>query len=128
MASILDKLGNAVKTKVEQAKATGCIIEHLDLGGTDFVYRSLNRSEWKELQTESINKAKGEEGGVLDPLRLAELKEEGEDAVVLAALIFPEHKDAKELNSYPAGYVSQLADRVTELSGFGEPEVEPVRL
>jgi hypothetical protein len=125
--SILEKLGEKVIAEVKAAKDSGCVIEHILLGDTDFIYRSLNRQEWKVLQRASLDKAKDAEGNV-DPMKVVEIKDESEDAVVMKALIYPKHESASELQGYPAGYISRLADHITVLSGFGENEVEPQKL
>lgn len=125
--SILEKLGKDVASNVESAKSSGCVVEHITLGGKDFIYRSLNRFEWKSLQQDAMRKAKGPDGNV-DPTKVVEIKDESEDAVVMKALIYPKHETVSELSSYPAGHISQLADRITELTGFGDMDVAPTRL
>jgi len=125
--SIISELGPNVEADVSTAKDNGCVVEYLKLGNSPFVYRSLNRLEWKGLQNDAISKSKGADGSI-DPMKVMELKDESEDAVVMRALIHPKHETVGELAGYPAGYVAQLADKITEASGFGEIEEEPVRL
>lgn len=127
MTSPIKKLGKDVESDVKHAKEHGCVVEYLPLGDNEFVYRSLNRLEWKSLQAESIQKTRGVDGSV-DPMKVIEIKDESEDAVVMKALIYPKHEKVSELANYPAGYIAQLADRVTELSGFGETDVVPTKL
>jgi hypothetical protein len=127
MTQLLKKLGKDAEADVKHAKEHGCAVQLLPLGDKTFVYRSLNRLEWKALQAESLNKTKGIDGTV-DPMKVIEIKDESEDSVVMKALIYPKHETVAELASYPAGYISQLADRITELSGFGEAAVEPTDL
>ncbi len=112
---------------VKIAKDNGCVVEKIDMDGHVFVYRSLNRLEWKSLQQETLKRVKGPDGNV-DPNKVLENKEDSEDSVVLKALIYPKHGTSVELAGYPAGYIAQLADRITELSGFGESDVAPERL
>jgi len=125
--SVLKKLGKDVESDVKKAKEHGCVVEYLPLGDSEFVYRSLNRLEWKTLHAESIAKTRGVDGSV-DPMKVIEIKDESEDAVAMKALIYPKHETVAELSNYPAGYIAQLADRITELSGFGESDVEPTKL
>ena len=125
--SLLEELGEAVQKDVAKAKDNGCAVQHINLGTQDFIYRSLNRLEWKILQKATLEGAQGPDGA-MDPVKLMEHKDKSEDTVVLKGLIYPDHDNASDLSHYPAGYVSQLADRITELSGFGEPTTEPVTL
>lgn len=122
-----DKLSVEVQAEVDKAKDNGCLVNQLDLDGNIFIYRSLNRLEWRRLQQETLKRVKGADGNV-DPNKVLENKEDSEDSVVIKALISPKHTTSAELAGYPAGYIAQLADRVTELSGFGESNAEPVRL
>ena len=125
--TLLDKLGKDVKADVKTAKDNGCAVQHIHLGTQDFVYRSLNRMEWKILQTATLKEAQAADGS-MDPLKLMENKDKSEDSVVMKGLIYPNHETPGDLSGYPAGYVTQLADRITELSGFGESTAEPINL
>ena len=125
--SVIKELGKDVEADVKKAKEHGCVVEYLPIGDNKFVYRSLNRLEWKTLQADSIAKTRGIDGSV-DPMKVIEIKDESEDAVVMKSLIHPKHETTTELANYPAGYIAQLADRITELSGFGETDVVPTKL
>lgn len=125
--SFLDNLNKDVKADIKTAKDNGCAVQHINLGTQDFIYRSLNRMEWKILQTDTLKSAQGDDGA-MDPVKLMENKDKSEDAVCMKAIIYPKHETPADLAHYPAGYVSQLADRIADLSGFGEATAEPTTL
>ena len=115
-----------IEEEVNTAKENGCIVAHLKLKDQHFVYRSLNRMEWKVIQKDTIKKASSAPEG--DTARSLEIKDETEEIVVIKSCMYPRFSDASDLTRYPAGWVSQLAEKITELSGFGELEAEPTIL
>lgn len=124
---IKKKFGEQTAKDVATAKQNGCVVQLIELGSAEFIYRSLNRMEWKSIQKQALKNAQGDDGQ-LDAVKMAENKDAGEESVVVRGLIYPKVSDPGDLSGYPAGYISQLADRITELSGYGETTAEPVLL
>ncbi|RMH18618.1 MAG: hypothetical protein D6698_06715 [Gammaproteobacteria bacterium] len=122
-----DQQAITVETAVSESKRAGCMVEMVTLGDQLFIYRSLNRLEWKQIQKALLNRAKGTDGNV-DTTKVLENKDEGEEEVVFKALLFPRYDTQSDLLHLPSGWVTTLADRITELSGFSNAAPEPTRL
>ena len=117
------ELSNDVRQLVDKAKENGSTVLGVGLNGTDFVYRSINRLEWRELQRGIQSRAKAAEAQDVT------IKDEGEDDVVMKALISPKLQSKQELLQLPAGVVTQLADLILRASGFTIAEdAAPVKL
>jgi hypothetical protein len=111
-----------IKQKVEEHKSKGFMVCALPISGVKYIYRSLNRAEYKSIQdlltkeAEVVKKNATEEEVAA---AAAAIKDTGELQLVKIALIYPELTE-----NTPAGVVATLADRIMEASGFGV-EVEP---
>ena len=134
-------LGDEVLAKIAKAKEEGHVVFSIKLAGVKYVYRSINREEFRELQLALANDAEkvklasdaakiGLKEG--DPAlakidselekKALDIREAGEDRLVVKGLIHP------ELNkNTPAGVSTTLADRIMEASAFGSEE-EPEML
>lgn len=125
-----------VKEVVDAAKAQGHMVYALPLAGVKYIYRSINRAEFRSLQQqladeaeqarlESVKKKAGLEEN--DPAiasidaalekQAVEIREKGEERLVRVGLLHPEFND-----NTPAGVSSTLADRIMEASAFGSEE------
>lgn len=125
---------------IDSAKAEGHSVYGINISGTKYYYRSINRSEFRELQeklTDEAEKARSEADKQKRGLKeddpqveainnklereATAIRDRGEDRLVQKGLIHP------PLNSNtPAGVISNLADRIMQASGYGseeEPEI-----
>lgn len=129
-----------VQSLINNAKSKGHSVYALNIGGVKYIYRSINRSEFRELQqhlsteAEELKRIADEKKAKLpkDDPKLAEvelfvekeaamIRERGEERLVGKALLHPSLNDHT-----PAGVAPTLADRIMEGSGFGneaEPEI-----
>ena len=108
-----------VQESVEKAKSAGCVVMSAKVNDMEFVYRSINRMEWRSLQQSLQSKIDNQSPGA---------KEDGEDELVMKALISPKIVDKAQIASYPAGVITQLAEYILQASGFGIMDSEPVKL
>ncbi len=110
-----------LKDKIEKLKSEGHSVHAITISGVKYYYRSINRKEYKDLQTSLYKMTESMKGTKPDAEIAIIVKDSGEEDLVKLGLIEPQ----LTANS-PAGVVSSLADRVMEASGFGvetEPEV-----
>lgn len=111
--------------KIAELKAKGHIVQAITIAGTRYIYRSLNRAEFRKLQevltaeAEAAKKTVAEDK--LEQEALA-IRDRGEDRLVKTALVSPEITE-----NTPAGAVTTLADLIMQASGFGV-ETEPETL
>ena len=123
--SIVKELG--IEDAVKNVKDNGCLVECAEIDDKKFVYRSLNRMEWKVIQKDTLKRATSPDGSI-DNTRALEVKDDTEEIVVVKGLLYPSLSDVTELTGYPAGYISLLAEKITVLSGFGDGDIETTRL
>jgi hypothetical protein len=136
-----EDISQEAQAKIDEAKAEGHVVFALKLAGVRYIYRSINREEFRVLQQqladeaeevrlEAIGKKKGLEED--DPRSLKidaglekkaiEIRESGEERLVLEGLLYPEFTQ-----NTPAGVPRTIADRIMEASAFGSDE-EPEML
>jgi predicted HNH restriction endonuclease len=114
-----NNISDEAKAAAEKAKAEGLVTMFIVIAGTQYVYRPINRKEWREhLKTQ--NKAIAEAGE--DKVKIFEVQEDAKEALVEAALVY------NESSVVPAGAIDILSDVILIESGFGPPETEPIRL
>lgn len=111
-------MDTALQNKIDEAKKAGHVVMSVRIGDTDYIYRSINRFEWRVFQNQLAKAGDKAEN-------LVNLRDESEEKVVKMALLHPMIAD---FNKAPAGLVSQLADLILKASGFGELEVTPTQL
>lgn len=141
MAAAKKGLAPEVKALVDRAKKDGHVVFSLKLAGVPYIYRSINREEFRELQqkladeaeearVEAVNKKQGlaeddpkvaEVDAQLEK-KAMEIREKGEERLVEKGLLHPQ----LSLNT-PAGVSTSIADRIMEASAFGSEE-EPEML
>lgn len=134
-------LNPEVQQIVDSAKALGHLVYSMNINGIKYIYRSINRSEFKELQELMVKEAetakaesdtKKKDIPDKDPrldlinqaleTKAAEIRERGEERLVAKGVLHP-----KIGANTPAGVSTTLADRIMEASGFGAEE-EPEQL
>jgi len=130
-----------VQSKIENAKSEVHSVFSLTISGTPYIYRSINRSEFKSLQEKMVKEAedarieaeaKKKDLPKDDPKielinqelerKATEIKDRGEDRLVSVGLVHPVLSP-----NTPAGVPSTIADRIMQASGFGVEE-EPEQL
>jgi len=141
MTTAKKSLAPEVQALVDQAKKDGHVVFSLKLAGVAYIYRSINREEFRELQQkladeaeeariEAVNKKQGLEeddpkiakiDAALEKKAMA-IRDQGEERLVEKALLYP-----KLTSNSPAGVSTSIADRVMEASAFGSEE-EPEML
>lgn len=119
----MSDLPDNVKSDVATAKANGCTVLSVSINKSQYVYRSINRLEYKKLQEDMLNSQKA-----ADEKTIAAVRDDGEEQLVLKALIHPRVASKLDLNGFPAGVISKLAELVMQASGFGDIEEKPVEL
>lgn len=123
-------MDNKVKEKINKLKADGHSVYSIVLASRTYIYRSVNRKEFRSLQDDIAKKtaALRKQGKVEDDPELendiTKLKEESEEHLVVMALVDPEAIHVGELESLPAGVVSSLSELILQASAFGS-EAEP---
>ncbi len=126
---------NPLQSLIDNAKQVGHSVFSVKIGGKVYVYRSINRREFRELQDslakraeeiKSTSKTVGK-SEVSQPdidTKIARLKEEGEEQMVLLGLISSPPITKAELDNFPAGVIASLSDKILMASGFGEEAEE----
>lgn len=131
-----DSLPAEVNVAVLKAKADGHSVFSINISGTKYVYRSVNRAEFRVLQeqlTQEAQKAKVEsdkakkglspDSPEMDAVNLKlekeaiDIRDRGEDRLVAKALLYP-----AVTSNTPAGVYTTIADRIMQASGFGSEE------
>lgn len=129
-----------VKSLIDAAKADGHTVYAINISGTKYYYRSINRAEFRELQeklTDEAEKARSEADRLKKGLKeddpqieiinnklereATAIRDRGEDRLVHKGIIHP----SLTVNT-PAGVIANLADRIMQASGYGnddEPEI-----
>jgi len=101
------------KDKIEAWKKEFGYLEWMAFDDEVFVYRSINRSEYRRIFTQS------------PPTALAEMESFVEEEIIKAALLFPAY-DTIDWEKR-AGLQRTLSDNIMRLSGF-QPTVGPRRI
>lgn len=120
---------NIDRQKIDELKKAGFRVFSAKIAGIETVYRSLSRREFREIQkkladkTEAMRKANPE----VSDAQIAQMKEEGEEQLVLKSVLSPQLDSELDLLNLPAGYIQSIAESVMSVSGFGET-IEPVEL
>jgi len=134
-------MDTAVKKLVDEAKAEGHVVFAINLAGVKYIYRSINRAEFRDLQALLANEAEEAKTAAdaaragleeNDPKLLEidtqlekkaiEIRERGELRLVEKGLLHPALSE-----NTPAGVSTTIADRIMEASAFGSEE-EPEML
>lgn len=115
------KISPAVKEAADKAKASGFEVSFTKIAGKEFLFRPVNRQEWRGLlkARNAAMLAAGE-----DKLKQAEVLEQELENLLTVSLIYPD----KGLETLPAGTVQTLCDAIMVASGFTGTDSEPVKL
>ena len=136
MTEKTNTLPTEVNEQIIKAKADGHLVFSINISGIKYIYRSINRAEFRELQEQLTNEAekakadadKAKKGLPADSPELEAInnklerealliRDRGEDRLVAKGLIYP----VLNINS-PAGIATTIADRIMAGSGFGSEE------
>lgn len=127
-------MNEQVKTKVDAVKAAGLPVFSVKMGARSFIYRGMNRREFRDLQTDLAKaadtiRAKFADNQAKMDSEIALLKEKGEEKLVLKCLIDPEIASELDVDTVPAGLITRLAELIMKASGFDDAEPsEPEQL
>lgn len=122
-------MDDKLKAKVEEVKQNGLPVFSVKIGANTYVYRGINRREFRELQSmmaklaEDLREKYKENEAKLNS-EIALLKEKGEEKLVVKCMLSPHLASDLDVDAIPAGAITKLADLVMKASGFddGEPE------
>jgi hypothetical protein len=103
------------KEKIEELKTKYGKIFKVNLGGVDYVYRPLLRSEYKVIQAQAAVATLP--NGMIDPSASSEIEEE----MLKICVVYPEN--IEDVNSLPAGVPSALSAYISEASGFNADSI-----
>lgn len=134
------ELNTEVKNLIDKAKADGHVVYAINISGSKYYYRSINRAEFRELQetltleaeavrseADKLKKGLKEDDPKLEEINnklereAAAIRDRGEDRLVQKGLIYPPLS-----TNTPAGVIASVADRIMQASGYGneeEPEI-----
>lgn len=138
-----------LQEKIDSFKKQGLSVRKITLGGKGFIYRSLNRQEYRKIQdkVEETGEAIREdlfkkysplqEAAANDKDKLVELgqkldtelrkkvkaaQEAADESLILEGLVDPVVTD---LDSLPPGVIATLSTEIMKISGFEEePQIE----
>lgn len=119
-----------VQQIVDAAKKANHSVFSIPIHGSNYVYRSINRAEFRALQNQLFDQAEQARKAIQDEKALAvaldKVKDDGESRLVTLATLHPKLTEA-ELNNSGAGLVPTLADFIMRASNFGV-DLEPTQL
>lgn len=112
---------DSVKADISNEKTKGNMVYSIELNKMVYVYRSINRKEYRLIQQALATRVTDNKEEVL--------RDDGEEDLVFKALLNPKFLSKTELSSLPAGIVTKLAELIMKASGFGDlGENQPVEL
>ena len=123
-----------LKQKVDEVKASGLSVFSVKINSRPFVYRAINRREFRQLQLEIADmaekvKQKFSTNEAEMNSQLSLIKEKGEEKLVVLSLLDPKLELETDTDQIPAGAVTRIADLVMRASGFDDAEPdEPEQL
>ena len=118
----MDMTPQEITDAVEGAKKAGLRPYWIMLNGFHFIYRPINRKEWREM-TRSQNKEML--AAQDDTEKQVDIKNEYTEKTVIQCLIY---SDIPVDDSLGAGYVDTLFDAILVDSGFGQPDMPSVNM
>lgn len=120
-------LPEEAKIVVEAAKKSGISPYLIQLGEEYFVYRTMNRLEYKDFL---MTQAKQAEALIKDAESETSARiltaQRAEDNLVIRCTLYPKI-DELSIKSIPAGYIETLHNTIMSTTGFGQ-EVIPIKL
>lgn len=122
-----------LQAKIDAVKKNGLSVFSVGISNISYIYRGINRREFKALQGQMTKAAEDirllhlkDEARMNSELGL--LKEKSEEKLVMLGVISPEIGSELDLEVLPAGVIGRLADLITTASGFTEASEEPKQL
>ncbi len=115
---------------IQGIKDAGHRVLQAKVAGVTCTYRSLSRAEFRDLQKKIADKTEEIKKSVAQDqveAKLNFLKEDGEEQIVMKALLVPKIASELELSRLPAGLIPTLSELIMSASGFGA-ETEPQEL
>ena len=121
------QLSKEIRKIVNDAKSAGQAPIMATIAGQEYIYRSINRAEWRSVMVERNKGLKELEelGEAATDEQLAEFEDTQMKAIIDVACLYP--SDMKP-DSLPAGALQSLSEYILQESGFGGAEVEPIKL
>jgi hypothetical protein len=115
-------LPEVVFNACEKAKSSGYIPYWLIVNGYSFVYRPVNRKEWREFSRDQNRELMA----AADDSELhVEIKNQYTEKLVKECLLYSE---IPVDDTCGAGYVDTLFDAILVDSGFGQPDMASIRV
>lgn len=123
------KIDEKLLPKVNQIKSAGLPVHAVKLNGKQYIYRGINRKEFRDLQGEMAKLADAirtehKANEAKQNAELALLKEKGEETLVLHCIVDPVIQNILDIDQLPAGAITKLADLIMKVSGFDDAEPE----
>ncbi len=115
------QVSEKAKLAAEEAKAKGLEVHFAKVAGKEFLFKPINRTEWKSLlrkRNEAMTKAGDDE------LKKADVLEQELESLLDIALLY----STDPIESIPAGAVQSVCDAIMVASGFTGLESEPIKL
>lgn len=120
----MDSITPELTQSINAAKAAGHSVFSIKLSGKQFIYRSINRSEFRQLQKQlAEDTEKMKTSGLSAESQVSEIREKAEERLIKIALL----SDSSTLDQELAGAITTIADLVMQASGFGV-DAEPTQL
>jgi hypothetical protein len=121
-----------IQKLVDQAKKAGHRVFSTSIAGKAYIYRSISRAEFRELQKIVLSETaqlREIESPEEFELKSAEVKDRNEDRLVAMGLVHPVAESELDIANVAsaAGVVTTLSDLIMTASGFGA-ELEPTEL
>lgn len=121
----MDSITPELQQAIDALKKTGFSVFSVTLSGKRYIYRSINRAEFRQLQKQlAEDTEKLKTSGQTADAQLAEIREKAEERLVKLAIV---GEVAASMDNELAGAITTLADLVMQASGFGV-ETEPQQL
>lgn len=124
------QLSQEVRTRVDACKANGHIVKAVEINDKVFVYRSISRKEYRDIQKEISAKATKMKASMTPEQfdsESATLKDDAEELILVKCLVEPQITQLDFATGALAGNVTTLAELIMTCSGFGV-QVEPETL
>lgn len=115
------KLSEEAEAALEAIKKTHRAVNYVIIANQEYIYRGINRKEWREIVSERNKRiVEAEE----DQAAIAEIQEDEVELITSKCLLYPEFA----LDDIGAGTVQHLADLVLFEAGFGGPDIQAVKM
>lgn len=122
-------MNEQLKQEIDAVKANGLSVFSIKIGTGTFIYRGMNRKEFRALQAELAKAAdtirtRFAEDATKMESELSLLKESGEEKLVMKCILDPKLATELDVDRLSAGVVTKLAELIMKASGFDDAEPE----